>query len=167
MKTCFYHFPQFNWHLIHPILPMELGAKHLGVFISLSWHTQLHLHCKCWQEKVTQNPWKQNSNESKGRLSSPKHMKFWKSFGIFCTVKYRLDIKKKLQHIFLITTLPGSFILHLPTFHLLGFCWDDHSRPQNRWDGSQLSPSQTPANHPSRFFWLNSISIPKWNCLHN
>ena len=23
----------------------------------------------------------------------------------------------------------GSFILHLPTFHLLGFCWDDHSRP--------------------------------------
>ena len=24
--------------------------------------------------------------------------------------------------------------LHLPTFHLLGFCWDDHSRPQNRWD---------------------------------
>ena len=61
----------------------------------------------------------------------------------------------------------GSFILHLPTFHLLGFCWDGHSRPQNRWDGSQLSPSQTPANHPSRFFWLNSISIPKWNCLYN
>ena len=31
----------------------------------------------------------------------------------------------------------GSFILHLPTLHLLGFCWNDHSRPQNRWDGSQ------------------------------
>ena len=27
---------------------------------------------------------------------------------------------------------------------LLGFCWDDHSWSQNRWDGSQLSPSQTP-----------------------
>ena len=38
----------------------------------------------------------------------------------------------------------GSFILHLPTFHLLGFCWDDHSRTQNCWDGSQQSPSQTP-----------------------
>ena len=37
----------------------------------------------------------------------------------------------------------GSFIPHLPTFHLLGFCWDGHARPQNRWDGSQLSPSKT------------------------
>ena len=31
----------------------------------------------------------------------------------------------------------GSYLLHLPTFHLLGFCWDGHSRPKNRWDGAQ------------------------------
>ena len=64
-----------------------------------------------------------------------------------------------------IPTISGSSLLHLPTFHLLGFCWDDHSRPHIRWDGSQQSPSQTPTIHPSRFFGHNSISIPKWNCL--
>ena len=40
----------------------------------------------------------------------------------------------------------GSFILHL----LLGLCWDE---VWNCWDRSQLSPSQTPTNHPSRFIW--------------
>ena len=38
----------------------------------------------------------------------------------------------------------GSFILHL----LLGLCWDE---VWNCWDRSQLSPSQTPTNHPSGF----------------
>ena len=42
---------------------------------------------------------------------------------------------------------------------LLGFCWDDHSRSQNRWDGSQLSPSQTPTNHPSVFFGFNDTEL--------
>ena len=55
----------------------------------------------------------------------------------------------------------GSFVLHIPTFHLLGFCWDGHSGPQNCWDGSQLSPSQTPTNHPSGFIWNFLISVPK------
>ena len=32
----------------------------------------------------------------------------------------------------------GSFVLHLPTFYLVGFRWDDHSRSQYWWDGSQL-----------------------------
>ena len=39
----------------------------------------------------------------------------------------------------------------LPIFILLGFWWDDHSRPQMCWDRSQLLPSQTPTNHPSLF----------------
>ena len=43
----------------------------------------------------------------------------------------------------------GSFVLHLPIFYLLGFCWDDHSRPQMCWDRSQQLPSQTPTIHPS------------------
>ena len=46
----------------------------------------------------------------------------------------------------------GSFVLHLPTFYLVGFRWDDHSRSQYWWDGSQLAPSQSPTNHPSRIF---------------
>ena len=57
----------------------------------------------------------------------------------------------------------GSFVLHLPIFYLLGFCWDDHSRPQMCWDRSQQLPSQTPTIHPSSFFWLNSFSVPKTN----
>ena len=57
----------------------------------------------------------------------------------------------------------GSFVLHLPIFYLLGFCWDDHSRPQMCWDRSQQLPSQTPTIHPSQFFWLNSFSVPKPN----
>ena len=54
----------------------------------------------------------------------------------------------------------GSFVLHL----LLGFCWD---QDRNRWDGSQLLPSQTPTNHPSWFFWLSLISVPKGNFVNN
>ena len=57
----------------------------------------------------------------------------------------------------------GSFVLHLPIFILLGFWWDDHSRPQMCWDRSQLLPSQTPTNHPSLFVWLASFSVPKTN----
>ena len=41
----------------------------------------------------------------------------------------------------------GSFVLHLPIFYLLGFCWDDL-----KWDRSQQLPSQTPTIHPSQFF---------------
>ena len=51
----------------------------------------------------------------------------------------------------------SSFILHLPTFHWLGFCWDDHSRPQNRWDGSQLfvcyQSSIPTKSHLSKMSW--------------
>ena len=61
------------------------------------------------------------------------------------------------------TRYTGSFVLHLPIFHLLGFWWDDHSRPQMCWDRSQQLPSQTPTIHPSQFFWLNSFSVPKTN----
>ena len=31
--------------------------------------------------------------------------------------------------------------------YVLGFCWDDHSRPQMCWDRSQQLPSQSPTNH--------------------
>ena len=48
----------------------------------------------------------------------------------------------------------GSFVLHL----LVGFWWD---QVWNRWDGSQLLPSQTPTNHPSWIFWLILTSVPK------
>ena len=41
----------------------------------------------------------------------------------------------------------GSFVLHLPIFYLLGFWWDDQSRPQMCWDRSQLLPSQSPTIH--------------------
>ena len=58
-------------------------------------------------------------------------------------------------------SLRGSFVLHLPTFYLVGFRWDDHSRSQYWWDGSQLAPSQAPTNHPSRIFRFNWFSVPK------
>ena len=48
----------------------------------------------------------------------------------------------------------GSFVLHL----LVGFWWD---QVWNRWDGSQLLPSQTPTNHSSWIFWLILTSVPK------
>ena len=51
-----------------------------------------------------------------------------------------LDVSHHYPH-----TLIGSFVLHL----LVGFWWD---QVPNRWDGSQLLPSQSPTNHPSRFF---------------
>ncbi len=38
-------------------------------------------------------------------------------------------------------------------------------RMLNWWDRSQLSPSQTPTNHPSRFCWLNWFAVPKGNLL--
>ena len=34
---------------------------------------------------------------------------------------------------FTLSQPPGSFVLHLPIFYLLGFWWDDHSRPQMWW----------------------------------
>ena len=37
---------------------------------------------------------------------------------------------KFCKSIFWIITFWGSFVLHLPIFYLLEFCWDDHSRPQ-------------------------------------
>ena len=33
----------------------------------------------------------------------------------------------------------------------------------NGWDGSHLSPSQTPTNQPSQFFWHIITSVPKRN----
>ena len=50
----------------------------------------------------------------------------------------------------LIAWLWGSFVLHL----LVGFWWD---QVWNRWDGSQLLPSQT----PTTFFGLILNSVPK------
>ena len=47
------------------------------------------------------------------------------------------------------------------TVHLLvGWEWDEI---RNGWDGSHLLPSQTPTNHPSRFFWHIITSVPKRN----
>ena len=48
----------------------------------------------------------------------------------------------------------GSFVLHV----LVGFCWD---KDQNRWDGSQLLPSQSPTNHPRDFVDSSSFLYQK------
>ena len=69
--------------------------------------------------------------------------------------------------------------LHLPLTTLQSFNWQFYSTPPNillggisvgwplwtwnGWDGSHLSPSQTPTNQPSRFFWHIITSVPKRN----
>ena len=67
------------------------------------------------------------------------------------------------NHISHLAANNGQFCTTHPIFYLLGFCWDDHSRPQMCWDRSQRLPSQTPTIHPSQFIWLNSVSVPKTN----
>ena len=49
---------------------------------------------------------------------------------------------------FVVNWFCGSFVLHLPIFYLLGFWWDDHSRPQMCWDRSQLLTIPNPDQPP-------------------
>ena len=87
---------------------------------------------------------------------------FWTHVGRFIPVELRAFQRDSAfsccLHLtnlsFIICKDLGSFVLHL----LVGFWWD---QVWNRWDGSQLLPSQTPTNHPSWFFGLILTSVPK------
>ena len=61
---------------------------------------------------------------------------------------------EKSEQVSLLGGWVGSFVLHV----LVGFCWD---KDQNRWDGSQLLPSQSPTNHPRDFVDSSSFLYQK------
>ena len=139
------------------VTPMPFSCPRASVAgFNNCWHQkkfcQLALNCKVWSFEYC-------SHSGKGNFVAPispwfkrpflSISKFSSKFKVLKIASTRLVLlpthQSQKNHGSVVALLPGKFfILHL----LLGLCWDE---VWNCWDRSQLSPSQTPTNHPSGF----------------